>query len=136
MVLVDANVLLDILTADPRWAVWSAEKLERALPQGLAINPVIYAEIAVGFRSEAELEAALDLPDLERLTLPYEAAFRARHAFVQYRRQGGNRRSPLPDFYIGAHAEVEGMTLLTRDAARYRTYFPKLRMIVPETGGR
>ena len=136
MVLVDANVLLDILTADPRWAAWSAEKLERALPQGLAINPVIYAEIAVGFRSEAELEAALDLPDLERLTLPYEAAFRAGHAFVQYRRQGGNRRSPLPDFYIGAHAEVEGMTLLTRDAARYRTYFPKLRMIVPETGGR
>lgn len=136
MVLVDANVLLDILTADPLWFDWSREKLERTLPQGLAINPVIYAEIAAGFRSEAELEAALDLPDLERLTLPYEAAFLAGHAFVQYRRHGGNRRSPLPDFYIGAHAEVEGMTLLTRDAARHRTYFPKLKLIAPESGGR
>ncbi len=132
MVLVDANVLLDILTADAQWSEWSADKLERALGQGLGINPVIYAEISVCFQSETELAAALDLPDLTQLALPYEAAFRAGRAFVEYRRQGGNRRSPLPDFFIGAHAEVEGMTLLTRDAARYRTYFPKVKLIAPE----
>ncbi len=131
MVLVDANVLLDIITVDERWLAWSAENLERALGQGLAINPVIYAELAAGFQREEELDAALDLADLERLALPYEAAFRAGHAFVKYRRQGGIRRSPLPDFLIGAHAEVEGFTLLTRDAARYRTYFPKLKLIAP-----
>lgn len=93
---------------------------------------MIYAEISVCFQSETELAAALDLPDLTQLALPYEAAFRAGRAFVEYRRQGGNRRSPLPDFFIGAHAEVEGMTLLTRDAARYRTYFPKVKLIAPE----
>ena len=132
MILVDANVLLDILTADPQWAAWSAEQLEQALAQGLAINPVIYAEVSAGFRTEAELETALDFPDLERLVLPYAAAFRAGRAFVEYRRRGGHRRSPLPDFFIGAHAEVEGMTLLTRDAARYRSYFPRLELITPE----
>lgn len=132
MVLVDANVLLDIITADPQWFAWSVEKLERALALGLAINPVIYAELAAGFLKEEELEVALELPDLQRLPLPYEAAFRAGHAFVEYRRQGGNRRSPLPDFFIGAHAEVAGLTLLTRDASRYRTYFPSLELIAPE----
>lgn len=132
MVLVDANVLLDIITADPQWFAWSAEKLERAVKQGLAINAVIYAEFAASFRREEELEEALALAELERLVLPYEAAFRAGHAFVEYRRKGGSRRSPLPDFFIGAHAEVEGLTLLTRDAARYRTYFPKLKLIAPE----
>ena len=132
MVLVDANVLLDIITTDPKWFAWSAEKLERALAQGLAINPVIYAELAAGFQKGEELDAALDLADLQRLALPYEAAFRAGHAFVEYRRQGGICRSPLPDFFIGAHAEVEGFTLLTRDAARYRTYFPKLKLIAPK----
>ena len=132
MVLVDANVLLDIITADARWFDWSAEKLERALSQGIAINPVIYGEVSAGFQSESELETALDLPDLARLALPYHAAFRAGRAFVEYRRQGGNRRSPLPDSFIGAHAEVDGMALLTRDAGRYRTYFPKLKLIAPE----
>ena len=132
MILVDANVLLDVLTADPQWADWSAEKLERGLKQGLAINAVIYAELAVGFQHESELENALALADLRRLAVPYAAAFRAGHAFVKYRREGGLRRSPLPDFIIGAHAEVDGMTLLTRDATRYRTYFPKLKLIAPE----
>jgi predicted nucleic acid-binding protein len=111
---------------------WSAEKLKRALGQGLAINPVIYAEISLSFRDEAELISALDLPELTRLALPYAAAFWAGRAFVEYRRQGGTRRSPLPDFYIGAHAELEKMTLLTRDAARYRSYFPKVKLIAPE----
>jgi len=88
MVLVDVNVLLDIITADARWFDWSAEKLERALSQGIAINPVIYAEVSAGFQSESELDTALDLPDLARLALPYHAAFRAGRAFVEYRRQG------------------------------------------------
>lgn len=132
MVLVDANVLLDIITSDPKWFEWSAGRMERALTQGLAINPVIYAELAAGFRKEEELEAALDLAELQRLPIPYEAAFRAGRAFVEYRQRGGDRRSPLPDFFIGAHAETAGLTLLTRDVARYRTYFPKLRLIAPE----
>jgi len=132
MVLVDANVLLDILTDDPQWADWSAAKLEQALPRGLAINAIIYGELAVGFHQEAELENALALMDLKRLAVPYAAAFRAGHAFVEYRKRGGERRSPLPDFIIGAHALAEGMTLLTRDATRYRTYFPKLKLIAPD----
>lgn len=132
MVLVDANVLLDIITSDPKWFDWSAGRMERALAQGLAINPVIYAELAPGFRKMEELDAALDLAELERLPIPYEAAFHAGLAFVEYRRRGGDRRSPLPDFFIGAHAAISGLTLLTRDAARYRTYFPKLRLIAPE----
>lgn len=132
MVLVDANVLLDIITSDPRWFEWSASQMERLLSQGLAINPVIYGEVAAGFRKREELEAALDLAELERLGLPYEAAFRAGRAFMEYRSRGGSRRLPLPDFFIGAHAETAGLTLLTRDAGRYRTYFPKVRLIAPE----
>jgi hypothetical protein len=132
MVLVDANVLLDIMTSDPQWFEWSAGRMERALAQGLAINPVIYAELAAGFRKQEELNAALALAELERLALPYEAGFRAGRAFVEYRRRGGDRRLPLPDFFIGAHAETAGLTLLTRDVARYRTYFPKVRLIAPE----
>lgn len=131
MVLVDANVLLDIITNDPAWFDWSANALEKAMNKGLAINPVIYAEISAGFRKEAELEAVLDSTVFDRLELPYAAVFRAGQAFVQYRRQGGERRSPLPDFFIGAHAETSGMTLLTRDAARYRSYFPKVKLICP-----
>jgi predicted nucleic acid-binding protein len=132
MVLVDANVLLDIITSDRKWFDWSVHQLERALTQGIAINPVIYAELAAGFHKSAELETALGLPDLERLPLPFEAAFRAGRVFVEYRRRGGDRRSPLPDFFVGAHAETAGMSLLTRDTARYRTYFPKVRLIAPE----
>lgn len=132
MVLVDTNVLLDIFTADPKWFTWSSAHLESRMAQGLAINPIICAELAASFQKEEELDAALALSDLERLALPYEAAFRAGHAFVAYRRKGGNRRSPLPDFFIGAHAEVAGLSLLTRDAARYRTYFPRLKLITPQ----
>ena len=130
--LIDANVLLDIITSDPEWFDWSANRIERALAQGIAINPIIYAELAAGFHKSEELDAALSLAELERLPLPYEAAFRAGRAFIEYRRRGGDRRSPLPDFFIGAHAETGGLTLLTRDAARYRTYFPNVRLIVPE----
>lgn len=131
MVLVDANVLLDVVTVDPVWLAWSRGELARLAASGLAINPIIYAELAPAFRMEAELAAALKDWPLQRLALPYEAAWPAARAFAEYRRRGGARTSPLPDFYIGAHAEVEGHTLLTRDAARYRTYFPKVPLICP-----
>jgi hypothetical protein len=128
--LVDADVLLDILTEDPAWFEWSARALVAAAAAGeLAINPIIYAEIAVGFETVEDLNDALD--GLQRLALPYDAGFLAAKCFVRYRRAGGARRGPLPDFYIGAHAAVSGLRLLTRDAARYRTYFPRLQIVAP-----
>jgi predicted nucleic acid-binding protein len=128
--LVDANVLLDILTEDDRWFEWSETALVSAAARGdLAINPIIYAEIAVGFATIEELDQAL--AEFQRLSLPYDAGFLAARCFLRYRRAGGARRSPLPDFYIGAHAAVSGLELLTRDAARYRTYFPRLTVIAP-----
>jgi predicted nucleic acid-binding protein len=130
MVLVDANVLLDILTDDPKWSSWSEEKLLAVIEDDqAAVNPIIFAELGAAYRTAPELEAALTGWPIQRLPLPYEAAFPAAQAFLRYRRRGGQRRSPLPDFYIGAHAAVMGFTLLTRDAARYRTYFPKVRLI-------
>lgn len=130
--LVDANVLLDVLTEDAQWATWSAEALADAARDGeLLINPIIYAEVSVRFDSLDNLDAAIPATILRRESLPYDAAFLAGKAFVAYRRSGGLRTSPLPDFYIGAHALVAGHALLTRDAARYRTYFPELTVISP-----
>lgn len=130
-ILVDSNVLLDILTDDPKWGDWSFEAMLRHRRSAtLAINAVIYAEISVSF----EVAEALDgvLPSfVKRLDIPYEAAFLAAKCFVKYRRAGGVRTSALPDFFIGAHAAVSGMTLLTRDAARYRTYFPDIELVCP-----
>jgi predicted nucleic acid-binding protein len=131
-VLVDSNVLLDVLTEDPVWFGWSSDQLARcAEAAGLAINPIIYAEVSIRFEDIAELEEVLPSTLFERLPLPWEAAFLAGKCFLRYRRSKGARRSPLPDFYIGAHAAVAGLTLLTRDASRYRTYFPRLRLIAP-----
>ncbi|MFN8519330.1 MAG: type II toxin-antitoxin system VapC family toxin [Chloroflexota bacterium] len=132
-VLVDANVLLDIVTSDPAWSAWSSGALERAADEStLVLNPLIYAEVSVGFHSIEALEEALP-PDLYRREhLPYEAAFLAGKAFLRYRRAGGLRWAPLPDFYIGAHAAVAGYRLLTRDARRYRTYFPRVELIAPD----
>lgn len=131
-VLVDSNVLLDLLEEDPSWYEWSARNLQQAADRTvLIINPVIYAEISIGFQRIEELEAAVPPEVFERRPLPWEAAFLAGKCFLRYRRQGGIRRSPLPDFFIGAHAAVEGLTLLTRDATRYRTYFPSLPLIAP-----
>ena len=130
--LVDSNVLLDILTEDPDWLDWSASALARQADAGpLVVNPLIYAEVAARFERIEDLEEALPVEYYRRDALPWEAAFLAGRCFVKYRRAGGRRRSPLPDFYIGAHALVSGLTLLTRDARRYRTYFPKLRVIAP-----
>lgn len=131
--LVDSNVLIDVLSEDPRWFEWSAAALAKAVERAaLCVNPIIYAEVAVGYSSGAAVDRALAAAQFERLALPYAAGFLAGRAFVEYRRRGGVRQAPLPDFYIGAHALVEGHTLLTRDPARYRTYFPKLRLICPE----
>jgi len=131
-ILVDSNVLLDVLTEDARWFGWSSAALEEhAENQVLAINPIIYAEVSIRFERIEELEAALPSDLVERLPLPWEAAFLAGKCFLEYRRRGGRRRFTLPDFFIGAHAVVAGMALLTRDARRYRTYFPKLTVIAP-----
>lgn len=130
---VDSNVIIDILTDNPDWAAWSRGALADAGEKGeLAINPIVYAEIATGFASMQQVDRRIDPKVFRRLPLPYEAGFVAGWAFVEYRRRGGARTSPLPDFYIGAHAAVAGLTLLTRDARRYRTYFPKLRLVSPE----
>jgi predicted nucleic acid-binding protein len=132
-VLVDSNVLLDVLAEDPDWYAWSAERLSECADRyPLAINPVIYAEVSIGFERVEELETALPADFFVRKPLPWEAAFLAGKCFLAYRRAGGRRRSPLPDFFIGAHAAVEDLILLTRDARRYRSYFPKLELICPE----
>ena len=132
MILVDSNVIIDVLTEDPSWWGWSEQALSDAADRDdLAINPIIYAEIASGFSSIGELDRRLGVDVFRRLALPYEAGFIAGQAFVEYRRRGGVRTSPLPDFYIGAHAAVSGLGLLTRDARRYAGYFPKVRLISP-----
>lgn len=130
--LVDSNVIIDVRSEDPVWFDWSAQTLaETADRYQLAINPVIYAEISIDADRIEDLDVELPERDYLRLALPYPAGFLAGKAFVAYRRAGGQRRSPLPDFYIGAHAAVERLTLLTRDAARYRTYFPTVTLISP-----
>lgn len=130
--LVDSSVLLDVVTEDPAWFEWSSSALARCAEEGpLAVNPLIYAEVSIGFERIEELDEVLDSAGFLRLALPWEAAFLAGRCFLRYRRRGGTRSSTLPDFYIGAHALVEGHTLLTRDSARYRTYFPRLTLVSP-----
>jgi predicted nucleic acid-binding protein len=131
--LVDSNVILDLVTDDPKWFRWSSEALTRAADESaLAINPLIFAEVSIGFVKVEELEQLLPSEEFDRLELPYEAAFLAGKAFLSYKRRGGKRSAPLADFYIGAHAAVAGMRLLTRDTRRYRTYFPTVELIAPE----
>jgi len=130
--LVDSNVLFDFLSEDEEWFEWSSAMIARAANAGaVAINQVIYAEVSVRYSTIEALDEALSADYYLRLSLPWEAAFLAGKAFARYKKQTGVRRSPLPDFYIGAHAAVAGMTLLTRDPRRYRTYFPKLRLVSP-----
>ncbi len=131
-VLVDSNVLLDVATNDAVWGARSAGALARHAERSvLVINPLVYAEVSVGFARIEELEAALPHDLFRREPLPYEAAFLAGKAFLAYRQRGGERKSPLPDFYIGAHAAVAGYTLLTRDVLRFRSYFPRLTVLAP-----
>ncbi|MCX5649641.1 MAG: type II toxin-antitoxin system VapC family toxin [Planctomycetota bacterium] len=131
--MVDANVLLDVLTEDPAWFEWSSRSLQECAENHiLVINPIIYAEVSIGFDRIEDLDAALPERTVERRPIPLEAAFLAGKCFLKYRESGGLRQSTLPDFFIGAHAAVEKMALLTRDASRYRTYFPRLRLLSPE----
>jgi predicted nucleic acid-binding protein len=133
-VLVDTNVILDVSTNDKRWCEWSAAALEEAADEStLVINPIIYAELSIAYKKIEDIELALPRGTFRRDALPYEAAFLAGKAFLRYRQRGGKSKArPLPDFYIGAHAAVAGFRLLTRDAARYRTYFPGLHVIAPD----
>jgi len=132
-VVVDSNVLLDVLSHDPVWLQWSASKLEELADSApLIINPVIYAEISYRYSRIEDLEAALPKPTLTREPISYEAAFLAGKTHLRYRSRKGPRSSPLPDFFIGAHAAVAGYALLTRDPARYRSYFPSVRLIAPD----
>ena len=132
-VLIDSNVLIDLMTEDAQWFAWSAEAARTAADRfRLVINPIIYAEVSIRYSNIEDLEAALPKGMLDREEIPYEAAFLAGKSFVAYRRRGGAKRSPLPDFFIGAHAAVAGYRLLTRDPARYRSYFPRLSLIAPD----
>lgn len=131
-VLVDSNVLLDVATEDSTWSEWSMAALESVAERSyLVVNPIVYAEVSIAFSRIEDLEAALPQDLYRRESLPWEAGFLAGKAFLRYRKRGGARSSPLPDFYIGAHAAVRAYALLTRDVARYRTYFPTVELISP-----
>ena len=130
--LLDTNVLLDLLTEDEEWFDWSAAMVAEAGENApLYINPIIYAEVAAGFSTIEELNEALPAAFYRRVHRPWEAGFVAGRVFVTSRKRGGTKRSPIADFYIGAHATVSGYTLLTRDPKRYRPYFPRLRIVSP-----
>lgn len=131
-ILVDTNVLLDVVTDDPRWANWSQRQLEIwSLRGALVINPVIYAEFSTGFERIEEVDAALSDASVVLTAIPRAALFLAGKTFLSYRRRGGRRTGVLPDFFIGAHAAVAGLPLLSRDIGRYRTYYPTIELIVP-----
>jgi predicted nucleic acid-binding protein len=130
--LVDSNVLIDVLHRDPDWGPWSDEALIEALEVGVVlVNQIVYSEISMGFPTVEECDFALNAQGIERIPIPWPAAFLAGRAYLQYRRRGGTKSSPLPDFFIGAHAAVEGLRVLTRDPSQYRTYFPNLELITP-----
>lgn len=134
MILIDTNVLLDLVTDDPVWAEWSIQQLDSASFRGaLAINDVVYAELSVRFEKIEDLDDVLDEAGITLAPIPRAALFLAGKVFQRYRAAGGTRNGVLPDFFIGAHAAVAGLPLLTRDVQRYRTYFPSLNVIAPET---
>lgn len=130
--LVDSNILLDVFTVDPNWYEWSSKALAESAEHSLLyINPIIYSEISVGFERIEDIENALPSDYIQRDNIPYEAAFLAGKCFLKYRKAGGTKHSPLPDFYIGAHATVKNWSILTRDKGRYPSYFPNLHVIAP-----
>jgi predicted nucleic acid-binding protein len=131
--LVDSNVLIDVLTGRSAWTAWSEAALSESMERGAAmVNQVIYAEVSVGFLGPEECEWSMQARGIELTPLPWSASFLAGRALVEYRRRGGARRSPLPDFFIGAHAAVSRLRILTRDPSRYRSYFPTVELIAPE----
>ena len=130
--LVDSNVILDIFLDDPNWADWSESKLANySLDATLYINSIVYTEVSVGFQEIEDLESALQKGGFQMIEIPKEALFLAGKAYLKYREGRGTKRSPLPDFYIGAQAAVLGLDLITRDVTRYRTYFPTVKLISP-----
>ena len=132
-ILVDSNVILDVFLDDANWAAWSESKLEKySATTKLFINPIVYSEVSIGFNRIEEMESAINRSGLQMLEIPKEALFLAGKAFLKYRKNRGTKRSPLPDFYIGAQAAIFDMDLITRDVTRYRTYFPTVRLISPE----
>lgn len=132
--LVDSNVLLDIMTEDPVWENWSTNALASAAEAGpVYINPIVYSEVSIRFSTVEALGAALPPQDYRREAIPWPAAFLAGKVFLDYRRSGGTKVTTLPDFFIGAHAAIAGWDLLTRDVGRYRTYFPTVTLIAPDT---
>jgi len=133
MILVDSCVLIDVFDVDPQWHPWSLDALQRHQAQGLAVNAVICAEIAPSFESHQSMQHALELVHLVFAPLSLASAFLAAQAFGRYRQNSGTKNSTLPDFFIGAHAQAQGWAILTRDRARYKTYFPAVKLITPET---
>ena len=132
MLLVDTNVLVDVLQNDPQWADWSISQMRaQASLHALVINPIIYAEVSLSFSTLEALDDVVGTLALELREIPRPALFLAAKAYAQYRRRGGSKRQVLPDFFIGAHAAVEGWPLLTRDASRFKTYFPTLEVLAP-----
>lgn len=132
-ILVDSNVILDVFLDDPNWAAWSESTLEKySATTRLFINPIVYSEVSIGFKRIEEMESAMHRSGFQMLEIPKEALFLAGKAFLKYRKNRGTKRSPLPDFYIGAQAAIFDMDLITRDVQRYRTYFPTVRLISPE----
>lgn len=131
-IMVDSNIILDIVLEDKKWYTWSSEKLlELSEKSVLIINPIIYAEISIGFNKIEEIEDALPETFFQREPIPWEAAFLAGKCFLKYRHAGGKKRSPLPDFFIGAHTAIKKYELISRDISRYRTYFPSLTLHSP-----
>jgi predicted nucleic acid-binding protein len=133
VVLVDTNVLLDVVEDDPTWADWSQHQLDAwSLRGGLCINPIIYAELSMAFARIEELEAVLEDGGLDVEPIPRAALFLAGKAFLSYRQGRGAKTNVLPDFLVGAHAAVSGLTILTRDVGRYRSYFPSVELVTPD----
>jgi len=133
-VLVDSNILIDIFTQDPKWYDWSSSTLASIVDKSpIYINKIIYAEVSIRFATIESLEQVLPHDIFQRVAIPWEAAFLAGKIFTEYRRRGGAKQSPLPDFYIGAHALISDFAVLTRDKSGYRKYFPKLKLIEPQS---
>jgi hypothetical protein len=134
MILVDTNVLIDVLEDDPQWAEWSVAQLRaQSKIHELAINAIVYAELSLAFERAEEVDDAVTRLELKLLEIPRPALFLAGKAFVAYRKAGGTRSNVLPDFFIGAHAAVAGVAILTRDPRRYASSFPKVRLLIPAT---
>lgn len=131
--LVDSNVLIDITVKDPRWLSWSKEAFIDAVEEGpVLVDQIVFAEVSIGYPTPEECESALAVQGVECVPIPWPAAFLAGRAFATYKQRNGPKLAPLPDFFIGAHAAVAGLRLLTRDPTRYRTYFPTVELIAPE----